>query len=184
MSSARTVALALALTLRATCAHADGDAVTLGRVCASEAGLPHRAADRDGWTFAPDCAAILAALRVQAAALGETWRRRADAYSGRATGARRALRRPWLAELDEAGTEPRAWPARPHLRWIAARPAWLALLEHARALLREPSTCRASDWCAPALVPRALALGLVRVDCGATRNAFFMRRRWADAVHR
>jgi len=158
----------------------DSDALVLARVCAHEA----------GWESLSDCSAIYEVLRGGAERHGMTLRAYAYAYSGRAL--RGQTSRPWMAALREDGAEPAGWPrtryvvqrdgsarASAHPPWSGYRAQWMALLAHARGLLagEVASSCvePPHDWGGSMDAARATRIGLVPVDCGVTRNRFYLR---------
>lgn len=186
----RTVILAAALVLFVTSAHAqhESDALVLARICAHEAGW---SAHESG-----DCAAIATVLLRLAEDRGWTFRAAAYAYSGRAL--RGETSRRYYAELDEHGTQPASWPghrwvtrgdivvAEPGPSWSRFRPRWLALLDHARAVLAgevvDACADPPDDWGGRVDRRRAARLGLVEVDCGETHNDFYRRPSRMDDV--
>lgn len=146
--------------------HRESDAVVLARVCAHEA----------GWSALADCAAIYDVIWSGAARHGMSFRSYAYAYSGRAL--RGQTSRPWAGALREDGREPVGWPMRGP-SWSGYRAQWLALLDYARALVAgdAASTCAQTphDWGGDMDSERASRLGLIPVDCGTTRNHFYLR---------
>lgn len=142
------------------------DALTLARVCAHEA----------GWSAFADCAAIYDVLRGGAARYGMSLTAYAHSYSGRALRAQTS--RPWVATLRADGGEPVAWPAS-YGPWARYRASWLALLDYARALVAGTvsSDCEEPphDWGGDMDSDRAERLGLIPIECGQTRNRFYLR---------
>jgi hypothetical protein len=106
-------------------------ALTLAIACMAESG-PSLA----------DCAALAQTLRNR----GELTEQTVCAYSAAFTDgcslSPTGQRRPWLAHLDAEGTEPEHWPS--HLSWERWRPRWLALYQHAEAIVRGevPGPCQ------------------------------------------
>ena len=157
------------------------DALLLARICAHEA----------GWEARGECAAIYDVLLRVAERHGMTFRGAAYAYSGRAL--RGSTNRAWVSQLDEAGTAPSSWPTirtvcrragepcsvERHAPWVSYRRPWLDLLDHARSIVRgdvaSPCASRPDDWGGAMDRDRASRIGLVEVDCGETRNDFYVR---------
>ena len=177
---AATTALLLSPSLVSGQTRRESDALVLARVCAHEA----------GWDALADCSAIYDVLRGGAERHGMTMRAFAHAYSGRAL--RGQTSRPWMAALREDGAEPAGWPrtryvvqrdgsarASAHPPWSGYRGQWLALLNHARALIsgRVHSACEEPphDWGGDMDHARAERIGLIPVSCGDTRNTFYQR---------
>lgn len=161
--------------------------LTLARVCASEAGLQ---------TDTNDCAAIHQVLVRGARQRHMDYIEYAMAYAGSAFDG--SGNRPWLMELDEAGTEPRRWPrmrtrrvrtaqgmrivAGPGPSWRRYRRRWLDLLAHARQIVRGHIrvSCEPEHWGCPQDRlrqcrdhERAVRAGWQLVDCGETKNEFW-----------
>lgn len=143
------------------------EALLLARLCANEAGLP----------LSDDCAAIDHVLRVRASVSGRTYADVLHRYqrNAGALGLDRTDSRRWIAFLSPDGAEPPGW--QPRLRWSRHRPRWLALYEQAQAIRagEVPSPCdvEPDHWGAPGYLDRPRRAGWSRVDCGATRNAFW-----------
>lgn len=162
--------------------------LALARICASEAGLPRRS--DDGWEIAADCAAIHAVLEAGAERTGLSYLAYARSYSTRVFDAERDDSRAWIAHLSPTGAEPRGWPQGHVLtsrgrmvaapRWSHYRGAWLALYEHAGRILEGEVTHECdgaiSDWGGSMDRERAQRLGMTRIECGDTRNDFYLRR--------
>lgn len=150
--------------------HRDGDALVLARLCVSEAGL--------GCWETGDGAAIYSVLRARAARRGHTWRTAARSYSPHVTGrlAPRTPRGAWVAQLREDGEQPAGWPAR--APWSAYRERWLGVLAEARRVVAEgvasPCAEQPEHWGGRVDRERARRLGMRRVDCGPTRNDFYV----------
>lgn len=92
--------------------------------------------------------------------------------------------RPWLANLDRSGDEPRLWPHGSNSQpWSERRPQWLAALARADAFLERrvdaPAGCNPHSWGSPtydaAQIQSTLANGGHIVNCGNTANVFL---RW------
>lgn len=159
--------------------------LALARICASE----------EGWDRLTDgCAAIHAVITRGAARSHISYLAFAQAYSPGVFDGSRG--RPWLAELDGAGTEPTRWPrfvtrtvrghvvVQPHPGWRVYRDRWLALYDHAGLIIEGQIWDRCEsppdNWGSPRLRPdrrnaeRAIERGRWEVvRCGETRNAFF-----------
>lgn len=135
-------------------------ATVLARVCFKEAGIHPT----------DDCAAIRVVL--ERVGRGDVVRG-ARLYSKRTFLPERLGRRPWIAFLNGAGTEPQGWPE--NLSWRAHRPRWLELVEHARTVLASPPvTCGGIHWGDRFRDhERAMRMHWVLVDCGDTRNEFW-----------
>lgn len=155
----------------------ESDALLLARICVSEAGW---SAHESG-----DCGAIAYAIAATSSERAISFRAAARAHSPRATGARETsdARLSWVAGLRRDGGEPTAWPAPPHAPWAAYRERWLEVLDRARELVtwsledhEADSMCEVAPvtWAARWHTPSP---GLVEIDCGDTRNAFFARAR-------
>lgn len=103
-------------------------AVVLARVCWKEAPLPTSNENQ------PDCLFIgQTLLRVG----GGNVVSGALRNSVRAFVPARLDNRPWIAFLNKQGDEPAMWPA--NMSWNVYRERWLALVEQARAILRDVS---------------------------------------------
>lgn len=121
----------------------------------------------------------------------------ARAYSGRAVGSKPYIgQRTWIPFLVENGDEPRNWRT-PLYRtqggavrvlgpppWSQYRARWLAVLEHARRVVRlslsdiqDWGRCgqEVHDWGGSMDRDRARRLGLIEVECGETQNYFYRR---------
>lgn len=170
------------------------DQLALARICASEAGLPRQ--DEEGqWQFAADCAAIHSVITFGAARTGLSYLSFARAYSGRLFDGSRSDSRAWLSQLEPSGREPSKWPrfstrrrgelvqVLPHAPWSHYRAAWLALYEHAGRVLEgevvHQCEGNVSDWGGEMDRGRAERLRLIEVNCGDTRNSFYLRPSWA-----
>lgn len=165
------------------------DVLALARICRHEAGFPVRR--RWGWEHGDDCPAIDAVIERVRAAMehhrdrGVSYVEALDAYShGRIFDRARTDAKcdvPWLT-LD--GAEPACWASRT-VPWSRRRDAWLALIEHARAIRAGALTHRCTEppahWgCGPVQTAlgcrdheRAARAGWVLIDCGTTDNAFY-----------
>jgi hypothetical protein len=172
----RVALLAAAALALAPIAHAQStarldDQLALARVAVSEAGL---LATED------EIAAIHAVLRARC----ERCRllTSARAYSSRVFDARRTDPRAWVAFLDPRGIRPTHWPR--GMDWNAYRLNWLHVYELAgRATRGElPHRCDESPvhWGGSVDRERAQRMGLVRVNCGDTRNDFYVLPRSAE----
>lgn len=136
-------------------------AVVLARVAVKEAGF-------DGYSDLPPIAAVL--LRVG----------RGDVVRGARLHSRRvfdpgALRqRTWIAFLRGDGQEPMRWPS--NVAWRNHAPRWQRLVLLARSVLADPSLlpCAPDTWGGPMDRERARRIGYVRIDCGPTRNDFYV----------
>lgn len=153
----------------------ESDALLLSRICVSEAGFASHASG--------DCGAIHYTLLGTVDERGVSFRSAARAHSPRATGARETndARLAWVAQLNELGLAPMAWPRAPHAPWGAYRERWLDVLDRSRELVTwtlddhdEHSMCEAppTTWAAPWHEPSP---GLRAIDCGGTRNRFYTR---------
>lgn len=150
------------------------DVISLARVCASEAGLT---ATED------ECAAIAAVLRSRCAECRlETSARQ---YSSGVFNTARTDARAWIAHLREDAREPHRWPS--NASWQSARDRWLRLLGIAERIVRGDLEHRCElpprHWGGSVDRARAARMRLVRVDCGETRNDFYVLPR-DDAVQR
>lgn len=171
------------------------DAVVLARMCRNESGYPscrRRAVDTQEcteWRFLPDCAAIDAVLRRVQAAMERarqrpvTYAEAAYAYSRRIFNTSRRDPQCDVAWLAAEGTEPKCW--RHNTSWNNSRPAWLALLEHARRIrqgeIQHLCTSPPHHWgcgrvqtargCQDHL--RASRAGWTLLYCGGTSNYFY-----------
>jgi len=190
MSSIYHTVIAIALALCVTNVKAQervNQQLALARICASEAGLPRRA--DDGWLIAADCAAIHAVLEAGAERTGLSYLAYARSYSTRVFDAQRSDARAWIAHLSPRGDMPRGWPQGtvitsggevPAPQWSHYRAAWLALYEHAGEIISGEVShgCDGpiSDWGGSMDRERARRLGMTRVECGETRNDFYLRR--------
>jgi hypothetical protein len=170
----------------------DSDALALARICRHEAGFPPRRGRgaRAWWDFGDDCPAIFAVLERVRAAM-EAHRDRlvslpeaVHAYSrGRIYDRSRTDGSCDVAWLDESGDEPACW--RGSIPWSRRRDAWLAVLEHARAIVARQVTDRCDapplHWgCGEVQTARgcrdherAARAGWSRVSCGRTDNWFY-----------
>lgn len=155
----------------------ESDALLLARICVSEAGFR---AHETG-----DCGAIAYTLLGTVAERGVSLRAAARAHSPRATGARPTsdARLAWVAQLNESGLRPAAWPAAPHAPWSAYRARWAEVLERSRELVtwsledhERDSMCDAPPvtWAARWHTPSP---GLRAIDCGDTANLFYTSAR-------
>lgn len=169
--------------------------LALARICASEAGLPERRPE-GGWRFYDDCPAIHSVIEFGASQMDMGWLGFARAYSRRVVGQTITGPRAWVAHLRPDGAEPHGWPTQRfvpqrdgtvrverHAPWAAYREAWLALYDHAGAVLRgevvAPCEGPVSDWGGSMDAERAARIGLIPVMCGTTRNNFYLRPSWA-----
>lgn len=150
-------------------AHADAaserEALALAQLCVHEA----------GWDSPEDCAAIYAVAQNRGASI--------RAGFGRHLFAGTTTRAPWILELDATGDAP------PHMvgaSWTrdrgthpARRDAWLALLDECRRIVAAPPVCSARGWGSVHDMERARLLGrrLTPVDCGHTRNVYYVEGR-------
>lgn len=155
------------------------DTLLLARICVHEA----------GWDTPLDCAAIHQVLLAGAEREGMSYRSYAYAYAGRAL--RGETARSWVAHLREDGREPEGWPetvvvrrgdelrVERHAPWGAFRDRWMTTLDTARQVmageLTAPCESPPHDWGGRVDRARARRLGLIRIDCGDTRNDFYQR---------
>lgn len=144
-------------------------AVVLARVTWKEAG-------DDGFADLPAIAAVLLAIGHGDVVRG------ARLHSRRVFQPAQLGRRPWIAFLRGDLSEPRCWPH--NLSWRSHRSNWQAMIGLARAVLsdgeeRPELPCAPQTWGGECDRERARRLGLIRVDCGNTRNDFYVypRRR-------
>lgn len=170
------------------------DVLALARICRHEAGFPSR--KRGRWGFGGDCAAINHVLEFGRLRL-ELSRRRSDPegwepvtfeefaelYSTRVFDRSRTSGPCDAAWLTIDGAEPACWDQR--VPWEERRDAWLALVDHARAIRtgaighaceRPPAHWGCGDretarGCGDH--DRAERAGWVRISCGATANRFY-----------
>lgn len=146
------------------------DQLALARVCASELGL-HSGATAETHV---ECAAIARVLRGRASSI----RSGALRYSRRVFDLSRTGPRAWLVHLRPDGREPRHWPDRRVANWSYYRHRWLALYEAAGRIVRGDlvdACVEAPDhWGGAMDRARAERLGLIRIDCGPTRNDFYI----------
>lgn len=147
--------------------------LALARICVSEAGFQ---------VETPDCAAIHRVL-VERRGRGSLLRIM-RLYSDSTFDREREDRRRWIAWLHPSGKKPRGWPEEttkgtPHPSWKGYRSQWLAVYEHAGAILRgevEPPCERAPHhWGMRGGIDleNAREGGWNEVDCGDTMNAFW-----------
>lgn len=166
-------------------------ALALARICVSEA----------GWT----CFESGDALMIHEVLLNGASRRRtsyitfARSYASRVMGARPHdhPRLSWVMNLSPSGEAPNNWPTmittrrggqvitHPHPPWSNYRSAWLDVYARAQVVVAEDTLDNISDWtiCAEPVFDwggwmdraRAARMGLVRVDCGPTRNDPYTR---------
>lgn len=138
-------------------------ALALARVCAGET----------AWSALDECTAIGEVL-ARRSSTGAVTPEIAQAYSA----ALRRPRRPWVAELAPDGARPPSWPE--GVSWARWRPRWLALLEHARRVVAgsvaSPCVETPHHWGGPMDSWRAQRAGWHEVDCGQTRNTFWVVR--------
>ena len=144
-------------------------ALLLARICVNEAGF-------DG---AQDCIAIAEVVRANS---GEITPGALELHAPRATGSKPPLNahQAWTQQLDEDGTEPAAWRlAHPALPWERYRERWLRVLRGCQLIVRGQvdRVCREVPIAWGGAMDRHIAerRGLVRVDCGNTRNEFWGR---------
>lgn len=176
----------------------DSPALALARICRHEAGFPPRRGRgaRAWWDHGDDCPAIYAVIERVRASIARhrgtpvTVPEAVYEYSrGRVFDRTRTDPACDVAWLDEAGNQPSCWRA--GVAWSARREAWLAILEHARAVLagqvqhrcaspplhwgcgRFPAGHeRAGQWrCRDH--ERAARAGWVELACGRTDNVFY-----------
>jgi hypothetical protein len=152
------------------------DQLALARVAASECGLT-------GCTE-QEVAAIGAVLRARCSSCRLATSARL--YSSRVFDQNRTDDRAWIAFLSPTGHEPERWPSTirvrgervPHAPWAIYRERWLAIYEWAGRVVRGElaHACEQPPvhWGGPMDDARAARLGLVRVDCGETRNRFYV----------
>jgi len=175
------------------------DVLALARICRHEAGFPPRRGRgaRAWWDHGDDCPAIYAVIERVRLSLSRgrsepvSVARAVFAYSrGRAFDRTRTDPACDVAWLDESGSEPRCWRA--GVPWESRREAWLAVVEHARAVLAGQVTHRCTvpplHWGCGRFPPgheragewrcndheRAARAGWVEVSCGRTDNSFWI----------
>lgn len=156
-------ALVIALAAPAAAQRVD-DQLALARVAVSEAGL--LATD-------DEVAAIGAVLRsrCERCRIATVARQ----YSSRVFDLERRDSRAWVAFLDPSGRRPAHWPE--VASWSRFRARWLAVYETAGRVVRGDLEHRCTEtprhWGGPMDAARAARMGLVRIDCGDTRNDFY-----------
>lgn len=140
-----------------------------------------------GWTREEEHAALAWTLSRRAAFLatarGWSWRRTARAYATSTLARPRSPQHVWVNALPALGAaQPRGWPR--NVRWSVHTPLWVAARDRAARFFagRLPDPCRgpSEHWAAPgyAFARAQLRAGsIARVDCGATRNHFYLVRR-------
>lgn len=138
--------------------------VMLARTCVSERGW---LVDTD------DCRAIGEVAQTRMARTGDSWASALRALSPRLHG-RARVHRAWIRELTEDGERPRSLRG---VSWTELRPAWMATLEEARAIVSGEAGRVCAEvpraWGSVAdIARRARTRRFARVDCGWTRNAF------------
>ncbi len=144
-------------------------ALLLARICVNEAGFD-----------APqDCVAIAEVVRTNSGVITPG---ALELHAPRATGARAALNahQAWTQQLDAAGSEPASWhAAHPGVPWSRYRARWLRVLRGCELIVRGvvPAVCSRPPIAWGGVMDRHIAQrrGLVRVDCGVTRNEFWSR---------
>lgn len=149
-------------------------ALALARLCVNEAGI--RAYTTD------DCAAIHAVIRFRAEYIYHTdYLTALHRYSNDATVDRTGRSRPWIAQLWPDMREPASWT--PAARWAGRHDRWwLRSYRHALDVYRGDvrPRCAPHTWARSDVQPADPAAE--RIDCGETRNVFWMvpryRARW------
>lgn len=166
-------------------------ALALARICVSEA----------GWT----CFETGDALMIHEVLLRGSERRGisyvsfARSYASRVMGARPHdhPRLSWVMNLTPSGAQPQNWPetvvvrrngqvtTQPHAPWSRYRADWLAVYSQAQDTIATSNFENIDVWsiCAEPVFDwggwmdreRAARMGLVRVDCGQTRNDPYTR---------
>lgn len=141
------------------------DQLALARVAASEAGL--LATD-------DEIAAIAAVLRESCSECSLLTSARN--YSGRVFDPTRNDPRAWVAFLSPDGREPAHWPE--GVSWSVHRERWLAVYEAAGRVVRGDLVHRCPEsprhWGGAMDRERAARMRLVQIDCGDTRNDFYV----------
>jgi hypothetical protein len=142
------------------------DQLALARVAASEAGL--LATD-------DEIAAIGAVLRARCAECSIATVARQ--YSTRVFDLKRRDPRAWVAFLEPSGRQPAHWPS--VASWSAHRDSWLRIYEAAGRVVRGEleHACEQPPvhWGGSMDRARAARMRLVRIECGETRNDFYVR---------
>lgn len=150
----------------AALAHADArDELALAQVAWSECGVD---------CSSDEVAALGAVLRARCARCSIATVARL--YSSRVFDVNRTDARAFLAHLRIDGDRPLRFP--PSLSWSRHRDRWLALLGTAARVVRGELEHRCTQppahWGGIVDRARARRMRLVRVDCGATRNDFYV----------
>lgn len=139
--------------------------------------------NESGWSSPADCAAIHAVLRATQRddeTLVDAMLRHAPRLFGLrpARTPEVAERYRWVRSLRADAGEPEAWPA-DHGPWSRFRERWKEVLRFSRRAVDGSvrSSCSRPPiaWGGAMDDDIALARGLVRVDCGETRNRFWAR---------
>ncbi len=141
------------------------DVLALGAVCVSEAGFD---------VHSDECSAIASVLRSRCR--GCTMATAARLYSRRVFDNTRRDSRAWLAHLRPDGGVPSHWPS--NASWAQYRSRWLGVLDLAGSILRGDVVHRCemppAHWGGIVDDRRARRMRLVRIDCGSTRNRFYV----------
>lgn len=167
-------------------------ALALARICVSEA----------GWTCwdSGDGLGIHEVILRGAARHGMTYAGFARSYSSAAGRERLHLseRMRWIRELSERGEAPPSWPTQryarardgavrllPAIPWSHYRESWMEVLARAEEVVQRYELdnigvwgiCQSPvhDWGGSMDRDRANRIGLIEVECGATRNDFYAR---------
>lgn len=157
--------VSLSLFIAPSPAHASGldeRVADLARAAVHEAGL---------LVEADEVAAIYAVMQARCSGSPRCQMRRF--FRGQTT-------RPWVLWLRRDGTRPWLWPE--GASWERARPRWLRVLDIADRVVRGEITanCEPEFWGGEMDHGRAERLRLVEVDCGDTRNRFYVSPRRGD----
>jgi hypothetical protein len=164
--------------------------VLLARVCANEDSRPLRPVKDGGTDGAPtaDCLGIVQTARSFARWKGISVEAAIRRLSPHVTGTRapKDLRHAAYGALPAQGADrPAPWDETRFGPWLVHGPRWVTLRGTVQQLLAKSSAaltpCNGDPvtWGCKTDEPIALARGLVRLDCGETRNSF-----WGLPPHR
>lgn len=128
-----------------------------------------------GFTPTDDGPAIVSVIYDRAERMDMSPLSAARAYCPQSFNRERTDRRKWIAHLSLSGAKPHGWPA--NVSWERRRPLWLALTARVTELVKHPHSHSCSEspmhWGAR-WFSRPRQLGWLEVDCGDTRNTYYV----------
>jgi hypothetical protein len=179
-----------------TAAYATGQSSRVARGMTPQLALAVLTVSEAGWEEYPDMLGIHAVILRTQERIQSSYVTAAGSYARRLIGRQGEITRPWLWDLNAQGTAPARWPVdawvrtsrgaerQPHAPWSAFRERWLRTHERAGEVVAlrlddwaQWGMCERvpDDWGGSMDIERAMRLGLVPVNCGETKNHFFVR---------